>query len=313
MSAIVVYHDNCADGFGAAFAAWMKLEDNAEYIACNYGAKQEQFIQEMAAKGWQPVTLYIVDFAFKLHQLNELAKCFEKIVVLDHHKTARDDLQELYATDDAFPENKKWIRHTDLVDNIEVIFDMSRSGAQIAWDYFHTYYKSDGRPELIDFIGMRDLWKHKGTPHEEDAEAVHLALTSAPFNCRDWFRYVNPSGFVLLLNKGHAIRNFFQQRVEEICKPEKILKTTYASYNLKVINAPYYFASEVGDFLREDGWITLVWSYDTRDVVVSLRSAANVDCSQFAKLFGGGGHAQAAGFKLPWCTFVELFLTKATA
>ena len=29
MKPLVIYHKNCADGFGAAFAAWLKLGDEA--------------------------------------------------------------------------------------------------------------------------------------------------------------------------------------------------------------------------------------------------------------------------------------------
>lgn len=32
MKPLVIYHAACADGFGAAFAAWLKLGDEAEYL-----------------------------------------------------------------------------------------------------------------------------------------------------------------------------------------------------------------------------------------------------------------------------------------
>ena len=31
MKSLVIYHASCADGFGAAFAAWLKLGDDAEH------------------------------------------------------------------------------------------------------------------------------------------------------------------------------------------------------------------------------------------------------------------------------------------
>lgn len=34
---VVFYHASCADGFGAAFAAWMAMGDKAEYIPIKYG------------------------------------------------------------------------------------------------------------------------------------------------------------------------------------------------------------------------------------------------------------------------------------
>ena len=34
---IMIYHANCADGFGAAWAAWMRWGDEVEYFPCAYG------------------------------------------------------------------------------------------------------------------------------------------------------------------------------------------------------------------------------------------------------------------------------------
>ena len=36
MKPLVIYHANCADGFGAAFAAWRKLGDEAEYVPMDH-------------------------------------------------------------------------------------------------------------------------------------------------------------------------------------------------------------------------------------------------------------------------------------
>ena len=34
---LILYHAHCADGFGAAFAAWKKLGSGADYVAVNHG------------------------------------------------------------------------------------------------------------------------------------------------------------------------------------------------------------------------------------------------------------------------------------
>lgn len=65
MKPLVIYHANCTDGFGAAFAAWLKLGDEAEYIPMDYGEVEtpEDFDMKvsLAAKG---NTIYILDFSF---------------------------------------------------------------------------------------------------------------------------------------------------------------------------------------------------------------------------------------------------------
>lgn len=72
---------------------------------------------------------------------------------------------------------------------------------------------------------------------------------------------------------------------------------------MPITNASYHFASGLGDlnkrtfdasasyFINKDG-----------EVVFSLRSA-QMDVQEIAKLYGGGGHKNAAGFKT---TFKEL-------
>lgn len=36
MKPLVIHHASCADGFGAAFAVWLKLGDEAEYLPMQY-------------------------------------------------------------------------------------------------------------------------------------------------------------------------------------------------------------------------------------------------------------------------------------
>ena len=45
MKPLVIYHASCADGFGAAFAAWLKFGDDAEYVACSYGKQADTFLE----------------------------------------------------------------------------------------------------------------------------------------------------------------------------------------------------------------------------------------------------------------------------
>ena len=53
----------------------------------------------------------------------------------------------------------------------------------------------------------------------------------------------------------------------------------------------------------------VVWSVIDTDIVVSLRSTdEGPDVSQIAKIYNGGGHRNAAGFKVSLKDFVENFV-----
>ena len=79
----ILYHAGCDDGFGAAYAIWLKHGSQAEYIPVQYG-------QDFPAVS-PGEAVYVVDFSYPrdiLHSLGE--KC--DLIVLEHHKTAMDEL-----------------------------------------------------------------------------------------------------------------------------------------------------------------------------------------------------------------------------
>ena len=147
---LVIYHANCADGFGAAFAAWLKLGDDAEYVPMQYGKEDEsfwrledgQFDSEFQILNRE---IYILDFSFSkwvMEGLFSLAKC---VVWLDHHKTAF----EMWCEDG----ERSLCEQSNGRD--EVILDNNKSGAMLAWEYFHPGTEV---PMFIRHIDDRDRW-----------------------------------------------------------------------------------------------------------------------------------------------------------
>lgn len=81
---LVIYHGNCADGFGAAWCFWNKYGDEYEF---HPGVYQEP-PPDVADRD-----VYLVDFSYKRPGLLEMAKTAESITVIDHHKSAIEDLK----------------------------------------------------------------------------------------------------------------------------------------------------------------------------------------------------------------------------
>ena len=66
-----------------------------------------------------------------------------------------------------------------------------------------------------------------------------------------------------------------------------------------MVNCPGMFHSLVGNMLSEkNGTFALMWSASTNGVKVGLRAQRNFDCIALDESMGGGGHAQACGFKM---------------
>ena len=66
MKPLVIYHDHCTDGFGAAFCAWLKFGDEAEYVPMNYGFKEEN-IPKYAGRD-----VFMFDFSWPKEQMLDL-------------------------------------------------------------------------------------------------------------------------------------------------------------------------------------------------------------------------------------------------
>lgn len=142
MKPLVIYHANCTDGFGAAFAAWLKLGNEAEYLSMNYG---ETFADDL---DYGQRDVYILDFSFQREVMASLFEYATRVVWLDHHKTAFEMWCEtervLHCEDDRQPENNRFI-----------LLDDNKSGAMLAWEYFHPGTEV---PMLIQHIDDRDRW-----------------------------------------------------------------------------------------------------------------------------------------------------------
>ena len=148
---LVLYHGDCPDGFGAAYAAWRALGDAATYLPVRHGEPPPP----EAEAG--PERLYLLDFAYPRATTERLAARAGSARVLDHHATAAEDLAGLPF----------------------VTIDLDRSGAVLAWEHFHP-----GRPVplLLRYVEDRDLWRWE-LPRSRE---VNAALALVPFDFAAW-------------------------------------------------------------------------------------------------------------------------------
>lgn len=266
----VLFHANCFDGTGAKYAAWCKFKDKATYIPVQYG---QPFPSEVILKASSEV--YILDFSYDRATLEDVASKVGLLQVLDHHKTAKEALDGL-----EFAE-----------------FDMNRSGAVMAWEYFHPQVPV---PTLLLHVQDGDLWKFE----LQGTEAVRAALPLLGSSMQEWsWVCTHPRSLDELLDKGKALLASNQLKIESVVKNNvKILP--YKKYQAGVYNTTV-LVSEIGNAVYESKDLgadfSLSYFIDKDGTpVVSFRSNGDVDVSAFAKELGGGGHRGAAGARVTW-------------
>lgn len=264
MRTYVLYHAHCTDGFGAAYAVWKIHGSNAIYLPVKYDNPMPKLKKRSQ--------VYIVDFSYPKEQLLDLAKEMHQVTVLDHHKTAEEDL-----------------RNIDLSEtpNLSITFDMEKSGAVLAWEHFHPTLEV---PPLILHIQDKDLWRFD----LKDTKKVIASLRSYAMDFKLWDRF----DLRTLITEGEAILRYQTLTVDKLCKNARMMKIT--NYTVPAVNSGV-LQSEIGNRLCElysDSPFSAVY-FDASDKTrYSLRSIGDFDVSEVAKHFGGGGHKNAAGYFL---------------
>ena len=218
----------------------------------------------------------MVDFSYKRDALLQIAATANSVLILDHHKSAQAEL-------------------THLPDNVTAIFDMNRSGAMMAWNYYHP----DTPPsDLIIHVQDRDLWQFK----RPETRAFQANLFSLEYTFENWDRVNNlcadQYSYHLFVAEGEAIERKHFKDVYELIRVASY-RSNIAGFNVPTLNAPYFYSSDAGHMMgKGEPFAACYW--DTPDGrVYSLRSdEQGQDVSLIAAQFGGGGHKHAAGFKL---------------
>jgi oligoribonuclease NrnB/cAMP/cGMP phosphodiesterase (DHH superfamily) len=284
----VLYHGNCPDGTGAALAAYMALGGSADYIPVSYG--QEPPAIKAGA------TVYILDFSYPRLVLEHLMRdVCNNLVVLDHHITAKKDLEGLPGCH----------------------FDMNKSGAVLAWEFFH---KGESTPLFFEYLQDRDLWRFKLAQSRE----VSAAIGSYPLDFRLWLNWIKEETIIEdLAEEGITCLRLKNQQVDNMCKHFRVVilnlqnegvlflpppktedKTHFGLLNPFMFTAPVanatVFFLEVGERLLElhpqAPFIAYYMDRSDGNRQWGLRSRKEFDVSLIAKAMGGGGHPQAAGF-----------------
>jgi len=270
---VILYHNHCEDGFGAAWAAWKKFGSKAKYVGVQYS--------EPIPNGLEGKDVYLLDFCYLPDAIKKLLKIVNKLVVIDHHVS-----------------NRKAIKLVP-----ESVFDskFKHSGAFLAWKYFCPKTKI---PRLIKLIEEADLWKWKSAYSLE----IGASLRSYDKDFKLWNKIAkdleNNKRRKKYIDEGKAILRSDQEKIEHAVAQAELVK--FCGYKTMASNS-LHLASAIGAAIYSQlPPIAIIWSKRKDMTIVSLRSNGKVDVSKLAKKFGGGGHKTAAAFrlksnqKLPW-------------
>ncbi len=271
---VVLYHNNCPDGFGAVWVAWKKFGNKALYVGVD---DRRVPPPNLAGKD-----VYILDFGYPLEAMKILKEQARSVTAIDHHISLKDSVRSAH----------------------HYLFDLKHSGAVLAWKYF---YPNTKMPTALYFIEDMDLGKF----YKKKSAAFLQFLMMQHRDFKTWSNVIYRSerdktfrdhaleiGSTLMSYQDHVIDAMMEHAYEVIFEGKKIF-----AVNINV----HILRSSLGARLaQKKPPFSIVWRNDGDYIKVSLRSIKSFDVAKIAKKYGGGGHKNAAAFfisankPLPW-------------
>lgn len=284
MKTLIIYHayDNgpCPDGHWAAWVAKKKYPD-ADLCPGIYD-------RILPVNPYDYNRIVIVDFSFKGSVIESWVNAGIEVILIDHHKTAMNDLSGLM---------------NQVVSGLDIKFDMKESGATLAWK---TLFPDKHVPAVLRYVKDRDIWEHL-LPRTRE---VHAAMSSMlkDFKVYDMLADLDQLDLVNCLTPlGEKLLAHRRQLVEQIASRFEF--KTIADYEgiptVVLTDDEVYLTSDICQYLYlkypEAPFSCCVSVANAGTKKYSLRSnkdGNNTDVGAIAKANGGGGHVNSSGFAI---------------
>lgn len=290
MEPLCIYHDKCADGFTSAWGVYKALGNDVEF----FGGVHQNPPPDVTGRD-----VIMVDFSYKRPVIDEMASVARSVLILDHHKTAEADLADFTSLPVFSSVREEWQR-AKLGDTsarkVNALFDMTRSGARITWEFFHP---GKDVPNLVQYVSDRDLWQFKLPLSRE----VNAFIFAHDYEFKNW-DYLDAMmrdhmGVQQVGAMGGAIEKKHHKDVAELTAAFK-RRMVIGGHEVWCANIPYTLTSDAGHLMAKGEPFAACYWDTPEGRVFSLRSTdEGLDVSEIARQYGGGGHRNASGFRLP--------------
>lgn len=282
------FYHNDADGMCAGY--WVANSFHLSKVKEQSELKQEfiemDYTKEFPIKSIKKnEQIYIVDFSISTKDMDRLLNITKNVIWIDHHKTSIEKYKN-------YPYNIDGIRYDGV------------SGCMLAYCYFN-HMLDIHTDEVLDFniemtknapfftklIDDWDVWKFE---YGDNTRFFSLAFTCYDFsptnNNWDMFDKMKEMD---LIEEGKVMYKYRSSWAKEYCKTKGFEmeldgKSCFA-INLGQCNSTYF------DSIDKKYDMFVAFCLIGNNWSVSLYSK-NIDVSEIAKNYGGGGHAGASGF-----------------
>lgn len=266
---ICLYHDD-PDGCCAAAIVRRALGDKVVLYPLEIGDPIPWDSIEVSEQA------VLVDYSLPLEGMQRLADG-RKLVWIDHHKTSLARLGEA-------------------MNEVPGERSLEEAACVLTW---RTFFAEDPIPQAVSLIGDRDIWRMAHPETRAFSEGLFQEEIN-PATDRLWKPLLDgDAGFVRqLIERGQVLYKARLKSIEDIVSRYGF-ETMFDGHRTLAVN--HRGNGDMGEYIRQVGY-ELAYCYvevvrDQRLQTMVTLYSDQIDVSEIARKFGGGGHRGAAGFQ----------------
>lgn len=229
-------------------------------------------------------TVYFVDCSTNPYdRILELTK-ITNVIMIDHHKSFIEWAEQNVSADI----RSKWV------------LDTKKSGCMLCWEYA---FPNKPMPRTVDLLGNYDIWNNK------DLEYWNKTILPFQYGMRGtkmedvlWNELLVPEweGHWIgdIISRGEILIEYITSSNTSMVRKHSF-ESTFDGYKVLACNT-HNFSSQTFESIWDDEKYDFMVAFTHskgKEYWVSLYTTkTSIDLSKIASKYGGGGHAQAAGF-----------------
>lgn len=298
MKTLIIHH-NDLDGVASAAIASMYEKSKGrevEYMMVSYADRSFDF------RGFDRV--YVLDFSFGRETRKVLTEAGKEGIVpvwIDHHKTAFEKDEEFELFGDGTP----FLGEEDMIPGIRRV---GTAACELTWEFF---FPDKNTPMLIQYLGTYDVWNKDRFNWDNVMHIQYGARAAFGLDVDKVVDFLENNGCLeCLMRNGIMVLNFIKLKNEGECKTFAF-EAMVEGYRAICMNTTEFNSQTFESVYNESKHdLMMPFCYQESEWRCSLYTTKDIDVSEIAKGFGGGGHKQAAGFQLPTEKMMKLFTNK---
>jgi oligoribonuclease NrnB/cAMP/cGMP phosphodiesterase (DHH superfamily) len=312
------------------------INKDVKYIPLNYGDTIDNI---------DDCDVVMLDVTAKPDAMDGIIAKAKSVKIFDHHKSAIDDyrnafdsgsfegksLQSINKCACNMGENNFYINFKDSLNvnekfKFEFVKDNTRSACLMVvneffnkwlyvtknspvkdrlWYVDHINY-ADRLGYVASRISDRDTWKFE----YPDTRAVYETVAAMNFSYDKFYAWLElpKKDFNKSIETNEIRSNMRLEQANLYAAKAEIIEID--GYKIPCVNVPANYSSEVGSILAKTAPFAMMYVINSKEALLSFRSneITGISVIPTAKAFGGGGHANASGAKVPLSRLTDLFL-----